>query len=393
MDPTQDGLDNYKNIIICSGIISSIKNQEERQKQAIWREREINIALKEGSHVCILCNDTDDLLFKQVLSSNSIQFIQSISHISQMEIHRPEFSTFLNKYGTSFGIFSGNESFDSVICTSSKVYVSALLLQEDIMTYKNRYILGFTLKKGSGLITLLPFFMSTARYNYEKKSDEVLSKLIDSLDTHRKNIVSEQPSWTNNVKNKLEADLEDEISRIQNVMLEPKLKLLETQYYLKSILWKKHDELRDACIKVFEELGIKTMKNDVGIEDFYLQSNSNSNICICETKGKDNDLVMGDLIKFEANRNRAGKNEYFPSLLIANTHNKANTFEEKDRPIPSNVIDKAVRNNILLMRSLDLYRLIDMYQKREVDTNIVLNKILGSKGWFQVKEDIKVKTK
>jgi hypothetical protein len=148
MGTSQDGLDKYRNVIISSGIISSIKDQEERRKQAVWREREINNALKNGSHVCILCGDTDDLLFKQTLSSNSIQFIKSVHHILQIEVHRSEFSTFLDKYGTSFGIFSANKLFDSVICTTPKVHVSALLLQRDITVYKNHgYIIGYTLKK------------------------------------------------------------------------------------------------------------------------------------------------------------------------------------------------------------------------------------------------------
>ena len=156
MGTSQDGLDKYRNVIISSGIISSIKDQEERRKQAVWREREINNALKNGSHVCILCGDTDDLLFKQTLSSNSIQFIKSVHHILQIEVHRSEFSTFLDKYGTSFGIFSANKLFDSVICTTPKVHVSALLLQRDITVYKNHgYIIGYTLKKGDGMLILL----------------------------------------------------------------------------------------------------------------------------------------------------------------------------------------------------------------------------------------------
>jgi hypothetical protein len=393
MGPDEDGLDNYKRIIINTGTITAIYGEEERRIQGVLREREINNALKEGSHVCMLCNDTDDLLFKQVLSSNSIQFIKSINHISQMKVHRSEFSDFLNRYGTAFGIFSRDKSFDSVICTTSQVHVSALLFQEDILMHKNDgYILGFTLKKDLGLLTFLPFYISSARYNYEKKSDEILSKLIASLDTHRKNIVSEQPNWTNEVKNKLEVDLEEKI-RAANVKLEPKLNLLKRQCYLKSILWTKYDELRDACVKAFEEIGIKAIENDIGIEDFYLQSNSSSNICICEAKGKDNDLLLGDLSKFEINRERAGENESFPSLLIANTHNKANTLEEKDRPIPSNVIEKAKRDNILIMRSLDLFRLIGMFQEKKINTKEILKMILGSQGWVQVEEGIKIKTK
>jgi hypothetical protein len=66
--------------------------------------------------------------------------------------------------------------------------------------------------------------------------------------------------------------------------------------------------------------------NGLALEkDFWILNDEGLPLVICEVKGKDNDLVSGDLIKFEANKDAAGKDEDFPSLLIANTHNKSNS--------------------------------------------------------------------
>jgi hypothetical protein len=82
------------------------------------------------------------------------------------------------------------------------------------------------------------------------------------------------------------------------------------------------------------------------------------------------------------------KEEGFPSLLIANTHNKFDNLEAKDKPVPSNVIEHAVRNKLLIMRTLDLIKLLDLYQKRKIMSNEILEKITHSCGWLRVNQKI-----
>jgi hypothetical protein len=383
------GLEQYNPIIIVTGTISNLSPRERKLEQVIAREKEIDNALRKGTHVCILCHDPNDPLFLRLLSSKSIQFIKSAIHIPEMFVKRSEFSSFLNDFGTSFGIYSSTKGFDYVISTVDKVYVSALF-QENITTYGGGYVTGFTCKKHNGLITFLPFFIPQSVGKDWQRAYKIITDLILSLDTHKKNIIFEHHSWINDFKLDKEKQLESEIVEIEN-QITPKRISLERLRYLKSTLWLKHDELRDVCMQVFSDMALKTLKHDVGQEDFWILDDANSRVCICEIKGKDKHLEMGDLIKFEANRDAAGKDENFPSLLIANTYNRACSLSEKDQNIDSNVIQKAVRNNILIMRTLDLLKMFNRYQNNEISTEKLLNILTSpSGGWLRVREKIDI---
>lgn len=166
--------------------------------------------------------------------------------------------------------------------------------------------------------------------------------------------------------------MESEISGLEWQMA-PKKELLNKQRDLKSILWLKHNELRDRCMAVLREMDIETLKDDIGIEDFRILNKA----------GK-------DLLKFEATRDAAGKDENFPSILIANTHNKSDTLEKKNTRVPSNVIEHAVRNNILIIRTLDLFKLLNLYQEGKIKNEEILEKITYSTGWMMVSQDIEI---
>jgi hypothetical protein len=215
----------------------------------------------------------------------------------------------------------------------------------------------------------------------------MISEIQKSLETHRKNIEIEPPTWTDEIKLKREKDFESQISEFEK-QIAPKKELLEKQYYLKAILWLKHNELRDRCMAALNEMSIPTWKDDKGIEDIRILNKAGTEICICEVKGKDADIAKNDLLKFEANRDAAGKAESFPSLLIANTHNKSDTLEEKDKPIPSNVIEHAVRNNILIIRTLDLFKLLDIYQEEKIKSEEIVEKHTHLDGWMRVGQEI-----
>jgi hypothetical protein len=388
----EHGLHLYDPIIIVAGTISHALGQQKQRDQVITREREITNALKNGAHVCILCHDPGDPLFQQILSNNNLRFIRSIGHITETTVKRSEFTLFLNGYGTAFGIFSDENSLVHIISTTTKVYISALY-PESIKTHKGEYILGFSFKKYSGMMTFLPFFISSGQSTYDENVYRIVTVLRNALEIHKKNIFFEQPVWIDEIRLHEEDKLKSQISELENPLKQKKTEL-SRQQYLKSILWLKHNQLRDVCMDVFREMGMKTKEDDKGDEDFWILSDEGLPLVICEVKGKDNDVVRGDLIKFEASRDAAGKDENFPSLLIANTHNKSESLLEKDQSIVSNVIEKGVRNNIVLVRTLDLIRMLDLYQKSKI-TKVELQEIITKPtgGWLHVKDEIKLMQK
>lgn len=137
-------------------------------------------------------------------------------------------------------------------------------------------------------------------------------------------------------------------------------------------------------------MGIKTYQNDVGEEDFWIVNNDHLELAMCECKGKDNDLTRADINMLDTHREARKRKENFPAILLVNSFNKANTLKEKDMPIASNVIEHAVKNNILVLRTLDLFRLLDLYQRKTVTTKEILNKFTSFNGWMKVNTNISI---
>ena len=57
--------------------------------------------------------------------------------------------------------------------------------------------------------------------------------------------------------------MESQISELEE-QIEPKKALLNKQYHLKSILCLKHNELRDRCMAVLNEMDIQTLEDVKG---------------------------------------------------------------------------------------------------------------------------------
>jgi hypothetical protein len=416
-----DTLSHYKTIVILPGIVSEIKNTSERDQERILRRKDIMNALAQGSHVCILCDNKEDALVKDLFEELSIQMFKSSQPVTQYNIRRSEFDGFLKEYGTIFSIFSVDVEDTTVICTVADIdiilpekldeNISRRLTQprntfspsrneilrkirQDLLStvpkYKEEFIAGFSKKIGKGLLTILPFFVSNSGYLEFPKDDNVIWYLRSALDSHRKNIIIEPPNWIDNIKLENEIKLEKEISNLRN-QIDCKQPLLDKQIKSKSILWLKDNELRDTCIEVLNEIGLATLKQDIGEEDFWIIDDSNVKIAMVECKGKDGDLVRQDISKFDEHREAREKTEKFPALLIANTHNKAGDLSEKDQPIPSNVIEKAVRMKILLTRTIDLIRLLNLIQKGILSTKNFLDHLKTSHGWLEINEEEKLK--
>lgn len=174
----EEGLDIFDPIVVGAGTISPRLRQEKQHDQVITRKKEIDYALKKGAHVCMLCHNSLDPLFQQVLSDYGIQFIKSVGPITELNTKRSEFSTFLDKHGTAFGIFSSACDLDYKISTINKVYVSALC-PENITSDDGQYVVGFSLKKEKGIITFLPFYISpNLRDAYSLRDDRRIYMII-----------------------------------------------------------------------------------------------------------------------------------------------------------------------------------------------------------------------
>jgi hypothetical protein len=75
----------------------------------------------------------------------------------------------------------------------------------------------------------------------------------------------------------------------------------------------------------------------------------------------------------------------FPSLLIINTNMKNSTsLADKDQTVATEQVQHAARNNVLVLRTLDLINLASLHQRKEVSSEKVVELLTTSCGWLKV---------
>jgi hypothetical protein len=387
-----ESIEGFKHVVIVPAEASTERDQKKQEEERLLRLKEIINNATAGSHICILQSGIDDPLVNDVLRYYSVHFIRSTEALTQSNIRRSEFNAFLRSHGTVFGIFSLDLANTHVICTVKNLNISPIEIPETIPKHKDEFVAGFTKKFDKGLLTVIPFFLSNNNHVDLYRHADVFVRLQPALETHRLNIVSEPPKWINVVNLKIETEVLDEISRLQKAFQQQQV-ILDKQRKIKSVLWLKHNELRDACMNLLQEVGFELHKEDIGEEDFWILGDNNEKIIMVECKGRDGDLLREDITDFHHHRVARGKDYEFPSLLMANTHNKAKTLKEKNYRIPSNVVEMAVRLEILLVRTIDLVQFVNLFQRGILTREEFLNKVQSEKGWMRINDKIEIATK
>ena len=75
-----------------------------------------------------------------------------------------------------------------------------------------------------------------------------------------------------------------------------------------------------------------------------------------------------------------------PVILIANTFiGTARTVEEKDKAPDEEQIILAEKHNVLILRTLDLLRLLNKYFSGECSREDICNQLLTKVGWWEQK--------
>lgn len=360
-----DSLDGYKSIIITTGafIENTERNVRGTKDEFIRRHREVYNALRRGSHVCILLNDASDYLVPQLLSDVKGELTLLTKPTPALKTKKSEFQPFLDKYGTSFAEFKNVEPAISIATTQMNEHDS---------------IVAFSKIVFQGIITFLPFFLTES----QKLQQQDITDLITSLNYHKTNVLSEPPTWIDCVKFKKEEAVEQEISDLKIKLTE---RYLELDYFKerKKLLWSKGDVLRDLCMTILQDMGLEIYGEDVGEEDFWIGFQK-ENAIIVEVKGKDHGIKRDDLYALDTHRSERNKPDHFPALLLINTLNRAQSLKEKDAPIPPDEIRRAVQLNLLIMRTIDLVLLFELFQNNQVDTAEIMETLRKEHGWMKV---------
>ena len=360
-----DSLSGFNPIIILGGTAMYVEEGPKRDSEIARREREIFNALGKGNLVCITFG-VDELLFR-VLDRIGVNLLRWEKPKVDLVVKRSEFSSFLKKFGGTKYHFSArpNVNFDDIICKTT-----------------GEALVGFSKKVGKGVLVFLPIYILYEKLEYPDFMSEFLSALLNTLDIYLPKIQYKPPDWINSYRFFEEMPLVSKQEKLQKE-IDKIEKSLEKYLKLKEVLWFRDDELVKVVMSFFKQMGIETRRDEINEEDFWIVERNKETV-IVEVKGLDKNLKREHISKLDEHRSAREKPDDFPALLVVNSFNKARSLKEKDNPISANEIKKAVRINVLLLRTLDLCNAYYLMERNKLKSSQLLKVIRTETGWLKI---------
>ncbi|MCK4447545.1 MAG: hypothetical protein KAW56_10750 [Candidatus Marinimicrobia bacterium] len=339
------------------------------------RCKEIDILIENQGFICfLLCSpfhDSDSTsrnyrkndLSKIYLNYPSFYRKNYSQRTSWVKSKYNEFNKFLKFFGATNSYFVNlNKNIDLKIIAESGKQITGMILF-------NRFF----------------FIPSLIPENMPENIEEYFTLLSEAITSTVNKLVFEIPEWINEFKFKKEIKylteksvLQDRINKINDN--------IELYQRFKRILLLDGEVLVDAVVELFEKgLNLNVNKHDDLKEDIKILNKDNNPIILGEIKGTNRGLKREHINQLDNHRERSDYPPEFPGILIINTHIKnSRNLKEKDKDIPKEQIKHAVKMNILLLRTLDLLRLLRLIDDNCISRDKALKIFKSEVGWLKV---------
>ncbi len=339
------------------------------------RGREFSTAFEKGIPIIFLLSAPNPLPTYQTGRLpdllRRIERTFGIGHRSLTEPHPglvsevPEFSEYIQRHGSGYAVLSVPDTTQyklTPICQQAG-YLFGLALADKL------FILPCTWPAKDGQVR------------------DMVCEAVAAVIAYRKRVSRELPAWAGEFSFSQEAKLIGEAEGLRS-----RLESLETEIAtyknFKGILSLQSDPLVEAVVEIFDKIfGISLVGEDDKIEDKRLLDADGKWIAIFEIKGIKGNFNRDLVNQVDGHRERRELPPTFPGIAIVNTFRSAGSLGEKDRPPDSEIIEKAVQDNVLLIRTLDLLRLADLTERRMKSGEDFKDILLNEAGWMKVKGD------
>ncbi len=239
---------------------------------------------------------------------------------------------------------------------------------------------AFVVQHGEGLIYVVPGNVVTG------SESTLLHALLEGIAAHSPSVlrpttapIAERFAFTE--ERKLREDRKSKQTELETLDAN-----LTTYQARKDILFLRHNPLADRIPEwISEYLGFETRRTEEYKEDFWLLDASGKNAVICEAKGLTQNVKRQHIRQLVLHRDVRELADDFPALLVANTFADAETLQEKgSQRIGTLECSNAVKEHVLVVRSLDLVRLLDQVDRGLISTEDVWNMLITETGWLKV---------
>jgi len=137
-----------------------------------------------------------------------------------------------------------------------------------------------------------------------------------------------------------------------------------------------------------EGFGFKVDDSDEFKEDIKILNENDEPIIFGKIKGTNAGVKREHVNQVDSHRERAGLSSDSPAILIINSHIKnARNLEEKDKEVVRDQVRHADKLNVLVLRTLDLLRLLELFKNNKITKAMVSELIIKNGGWLKVEND------
>jgi len=383
---------NYDGIVVFAGVFEKINRYIEHDvlhgdfpqtsiscialNDLDLRERELFTAMRKDKIAIFLVprlprGDSDKKevsntdLFRRFLESFKISWISLQEPVSHLNSQISEFQPYIEQYGVAHVFITRDYSKrDSikVICGNDDHPAACSLFDKAF---------------------ILPC-------SYPKTHEQALGateSAIKAVIAYRKRISKAKPQWISEFRFIQENSLLNEAKELQQQINQIETKIDSYNNY-KGALCYRSDPLVDIVINIFEKFfGITLDKEEKFIEDAMLKDEDGNIKGVFEIKGVNRNFARKDINQVDSHRERLDLNTDTPGILVMNTLVNAKSLTEKDQPPHPDIIKKAVSDNVLLVRTIDLLRFADGAEADILKKEDFLAILISQSGWLKVADN------
>ncbi|MFC2059276.1 hypothetical protein ACFLTS_06560 [Chloroflexota bacterium] len=243
-------------------------------------------------------------------------------------------------------------------------------------------VCGFAERIGKGLLYILPG--APAKDNEHEFITTLIRCLLDDIQAR---IYPETSPIVESYQFETEKEIRDKRQQIQTQLDEIDESISEYDKK-KDILFLRDTPLANRLSEwLTTYINIRTRRHEEYNEDFWILDDTGNHVAICEVKALSKNIKREHITALVQHREHHDLPDDFPSTLFVNTFADVETVEEKDLRITKVECQKAIRDNVLIIRTLDLVRLLDLVEQVKIETTKINDLLLTEKGWLKVSDE------
>ena len=277
----------------------------------------------------------------------------------------PEFCNYMKRHGAGYVTYGHRKE--------QKEYAKEIALGD-------RFVYGAIL---GGKIFLLPAVSP-------RTHDQAIKMAIAALEAaiaYRERVSEALPDWVRHFHCSRESALRTEAEEVRSQLMRIDSRI-EAYDGFRGALCQSADPLVDSVTRILKKFfGLELEVDDKCIEDATLKDDEDNTLAVFEIKGRTGNFIRKNVNQVDDHRERLGLSPDTPGVLIMNTIMSADSVEKKDHPPHPDIIKKAVQDNVLLVRTLDLLRYADLVERKILERDNLRKTMLSEAGWLKVEGD------